>query len=107
MRLFRQGMHAAGVDPPVVEIEECASGNGEVNRFVIPSRFVQGNHILSRDPWRVMIHLVHKTEQRLVFFVQRGSLQVAQYAPDQFRISQQFRRNCGVGLQSKRAAVSV
>jgi hypothetical protein len=42
-----------------------------------------------------------------VLFVERRSFEIAQHAPNQLLISQQFRRNCGVGLQSKRTIVAV
>jgi hypothetical protein len=107
VRFLRQRVYAAGIDPAVVEIEQRTGCDREVNRFVGPSNRVKRLHVFSRDPRRVVVHLPDETEQRLVFFVQPGGFQIAEYAPNQFFASQQFRRNCGVRLQSKRAIVAV
>ena len=107
MCLVGQCVHAAGVDPSVVKVKQCACGDSEIDRFVIPTRIVQQCHILRPDAGRVIIHLVNKSEQGLVFFIQRGSFEIAKRTPDQFLASQQFRRNCGVRLQSKRTIVLV
>jgi hypothetical protein len=42
-----------------------------------------------------------------VLLVQSGGLQIPQDAPDQVLAAQQFRRDRGVRLQSKRAIVAV
>lgn len=52
-----------------------------------------------------MIHLIDESEQRLVPVVESRRLDIAEYTGDQVGIGQQFRRNCGVGFQSKRAVV--
>jgi len=107
MRFLGKRVHAAGIDPAVVEIEERADRNSEVDRLVGPSQVAERNHVGGGNARRIVIHLVDEAEERLVLFVERRSFEIVQNAPDQVLISQQFRRNCGVRLQSKWTIVAV
>jgi len=89
-------MNAAGIDPPVVEVEERAHCNREIDGVIVPAGGVHRLHVVRRNARRVMIHLMDKTEQSFVLFIQRGSLQVAQYALHQFFVTQKFGRDRGV-----------
>jgi len=100
-------MHAAGIDPAIVEIEHRAHRDSEINGVVVPTGGIQRLHVLRRDARRIVIHFIDEAEQRFVLFVQLRMSQVPQYAPDQFLIAQQLRRDRGVRLQSKRAVVSI
>jgi len=100
-------MHAGGVDPPVVEIEERADGDREIERLVRPSRGPRGVHIRRGDVRRVVVHFVDEPEQRLVLIVEARRFEIREDRIDQGGIAKKFRRNCGVGLQSKRAVVAL
>lgn len=80
-------MHTARIDPSIVEIEERTHRYGEVDGFVIPSLRSQEPGILGRNSGRVMIDLVDKSEQRLVFLIQPGAIQIAKDTPDQLLAS--------------------
>ena len=56
---------------------------------------------------RLGIDLGDEAKERLLFFGKRRCFQVAQGTPYQFLAAQQFRRNCGVVLRSKRTVVPV
>ena len=105
--LFGQRMDTAGIDPAIVKIEQRAHGDGEIDRLVIPSQCAQRNHVVGGNSRRIVVHFVHKSKQRFVLFIERGSFQIPQRSPDQLFTLQQFRRNCGVGFQSKRTIVAV
>jgi hypothetical protein len=105
VRFIGEGMNTACVDPSIVEVEERAYGNGEIDRVVVPSHFVEGLHVVARDSRRIAIDLVDEPEQGLVLFVQSGRIWILQDAPDKFLAAQQFRRDRGVRLDSKRAVV--
>jgi hypothetical protein len=89
-------MNAAGIDPPVVEVEESAHCNRQIDGVIVPTGGVQRMHVFARNARRVMIHFMNKTEQGFVLFIQRAGLQVAQYALHQFFVTQEFGRDRGV-----------
>ena len=96
MCFFGQRVNSGGIDPPVVEVEQCADGDREVDRFFVPADRVQRLHVVRRDVRRFRIHLSHETKQSFVFFLELRAFQVADRAVDQLLIPEQFRRNCGV-----------
>jgi hypothetical protein len=71
MGFVGQGMDAGRINPPVVEIEERADGDREVQRFVCPASRARHVEIGGRDPRRIVIDLVDEPEQRLVLLVER------------------------------------
>jgi len=81
-------VHAAGVDPAIVEVEHGANRYRQVDGVVLPANGVQRLHIFGGDAGRIMVHLVDETEQGFVFFVQLGGFQIAQDTPDQVLVSQ-------------------
>jgi hypothetical protein len=98
---------ARRIDPAVVEIEQSADRDGVVDDLVIPTHSIKGLHVGGRDGRRLAIDLVDESKQRFLFFTQARSFEIAQDARNQVLIAQQFRRNCGVGLESKRTIVAV
>src|SRR5579884_4182851 len=58
-------MHAACIDPPVIEIEERAYGDRIIDRFVRITGCMQCLNIARPDGNGIMIHLAGKPEQRL------------------------------------------
>ena len=99
-------MHAGSVDPSVIEIEKRANRDGIVDRRVRPAGVVQRRDIGGADVNRVAIHLIDEAQQRLLGFGQRRRFEIFDDGQDQGFVPEQFRRNCGVGLQSKRAIVA-
>lgn len=94
VRILGESVYAGDIDPTIVEIEQRAGGDREVDGFVGPSDRVQRPHVFSRDPGRVVVHFADEAEQGLVLFVEAEGFQIAEHAPNQFFASQQFRRNC-------------
>jgi len=107
MRLIRQRMHSRRINPSIVKIEQRANRDREIDCLVRPAHRVQRLHILGRNPRRIMVDFVNKAEQRLLFLRERRAFQILQHAPHQLLAAQQFSRNCGVRLQSKRTVVPV
>jgi hypothetical protein len=106
MRFIGERVDARRIHPAVIEIEQCAHCDREVDRLVVPSCFVQRLHIGSGDPWRVVVYLRDEPQHGFVFFIQVRSLQIMERSPNQFLAPKQFSRNCGMRLQSKRAVIA-
>ena len=107
MGFFRERVHSAGVDPAVVEIEQGTRCDGEVDGFIVPANGVERLYVFRRDSRRIVVDFVHETKQGFVFFIEARGFEVSEHTPYKFFAAQQFRRNCGVGFQSKRTIVSV
>jgi hypothetical protein len=67
-----EGVHTAGVDPAVVEVEEGADGDGEVYGFIVPPRGVEGLHVSGGDARRIVIDLGDEPKEGFVSVVERG-----------------------------------
>ena len=106
MCFFAERVDAAGVDPAVIEVEQRADGDGVIDCRVGPAGFMQRRDIGRTDVDRIAVDFVHKSEESLLGLRERRGFQVFDYRLDQRLVSQQFRRNCGVGLQSKGAIVA-
>jgi hypothetical protein len=96
VRFVGERVHAACVNPAIVEVEQRTDGDGEVDCFVVPSNLVKRLHIFRRNLRRIVIHLIDKPEQRFVFFVERRILEILQHGPDQLLVTQKLRRDRGV-----------
>ena len=107
MGFVRHRVHAGRVDPAVVEIEQRADGDREVERLVRPSRDPGSLEIDICNPRRIVIHLVDESKQRLVLLVEGRRLVVGEDRIDESGVSQELRRNCGVGFQSKRTVIAL
>lgn len=83
MRFVRQRVNACGVDPSIVEIEERANGDGEIDRFIRPARVVQWHHVFGANPRRFAIDLVDEAQQNLFRLAEPRRLEVAKNPPDQ------------------------
>jgi hypothetical protein len=105
MRLIGERVDAGGVDPPIVEIEQRAHSDGEVQLLIAPSTLANVVQVGVDDGRRLVIYLVYEPEQRLVSFVETRRFDIPKHVMDEFVITKQFRRNCGVRLESKRAVV--
>jgi hypothetical protein len=54
-----------------------------------------------------VVHRIHESKERFVLVVERRRFEIGQDAFNERGVPKQFRRNCGVGLQSKRTLVSL
>ena len=106
MGFFAQRVNAGGVDPPIIEVEERANRNSVIDRGVRPASFVQRGDIRRPDVNRIAIYLIDEAQQRFFGFGQPRRFEVFDDPQNQGFVPKQFRRNCGVGFQSKRTIVS-
>ena len=74
VRFIRKRMYAAGIDPPIIEIEQGADRDRQIDGIVIPTGGVKWLHIFRRNSRRVVIHLMHETKQSFMLFVQPRGL---------------------------------
>ena len=105
MRLFRHGVNAGGVNPAVIKVEQRADREGVIDRFVRPAYSVKNLHVVGRYFPRPMVRLGDEPKKSLILLGESGLLQIFDCATHQFFAAQQFRRNCGVILGSKRTVV--
>ncbi len=68
MRRIAHRMHSARIDPPIVEIEERAYGDGVVDRLVRIASLMQRLKIARTNVKRILINLLDKAHQRLFRF---------------------------------------
>jgi len=66
MCFVTHGMYAAGINPPIVEIEESANRECVVDGFIAITNRVQRSHIRGSDCYRLKVHLAYKTEESLL-----------------------------------------
>ncbi len=71
VRLIAHRMYTAGIDPPIVKIEQCANGDCIVNRFVGIAGLMQYLDIRRFNGHRIAIHFVNEAEQRFLVLRQR------------------------------------
>src|SRR5437773_6872189 len=103
--LFRHFLDSRRVNPTIVEIEKTAHVDGVVNGFVRPAGLVKLVDIALANLPGVPIELLDKPEQRLFLFADGGGFVIRQHSFDLTAVAQQFRRTCGVALDSKRALI--
>jgi len=75
-------MDAARVDPPVIEIEQRADRDGEIDGLIAPIRCMEPFDVLRTNTRRIVIHLLDEPEQHLMFFIQRRVFQIAEDTPN-------------------------
>lgn len=105
MRFIAHRMNAARIDPSVVKIEKRADRQRVIDRLIRVPGFVQRGNIRRSDVHGVVIDFPDKTEKRLFLIRKSGRLRIPYHGINQFLIIQQFRRDRGVRLQSKRAVI--
>src|SRR5580658_2532069 len=76
VRFLAHRMHAARVNPTVVEVEQRAYRKGVVNGLIRITCFVQRFDVARPNPHRVEIHFPHKPEQCLFLFAEPGRFQI-------------------------------
>ena len=106
VRRVGQRMDPRRVDPAVVEIEQRTDRDREVQLFIGPAGLSQPLRVFGGQRVRLAVHAFEKPEQQPVLLVQRGGGRVFDNALDERGISEQLRRNCGVGVDSKGALIS-
>lgn len=107
VRFVGHRVHTRGIDPAIVEIEQRADGDREVEGLVCPPRGANNLEIDVCDPRRIVIDLVDEPKQRLVLLVERRRFVIGEDRIDKSGVSQKLRRNCGVGFQSKRTVIAL
>jgi hypothetical protein len=100
-------VNTAGVDPAVIEIEQGTNGNGVVNRLVAEAGVMENRDVGGLDGRGLFIDLSHKTEERFLGIRERAGFEILQHTRHQFVIVQQFGRDRGVRLRSKRALIEL
>jgi hypothetical protein len=107
MRFIRHRMHTRRIDPPVVEVEEGANRDSKVEFLVCPLGGARLFEIIGTNTRRVAVDLVEQPEESLVTVVERRRLNVTKDGVDEFSVTKQYRRNCGVRLDSKRTTIAL
>jgi hypothetical protein len=107
VRLLRHRVNARRVNPTIVKVEERADSDCAIDRLVRPSGATQGFEIGRTNSGRIVIDLGDESEQRLVSLVEPRRFEVRENSANERFIAQQFRRNCGVRLDSKGTIVAV
>jgi len=88
VRFVAHSVNAAGIDPPIVEIEKRADREGVVDGLVAEAHGVQSGDIRRTNGDGVLVHFANKTEQRLVGLVKLRRFQIGDNARYQFMIVQ-------------------
>lgn len=101
----RHAVDAGRVDPAVVEVEQRADSNREIEFLIGPPRRSQLCRVVPGNRPGRGIHHVEECEEQFVLGVEPRGRRILNDARDELGIAEQFRRNCGVGVRSKRAIV--
>ena len=107
MGFITHRVDAARVDPPVVEIEQCADGNRIVDGLVGESSLVESRDVRGLNGNRIVVHLSDKVKQNFLRLGEQRCFDIGEHARHQLGVAEQFRRDRGVGLRSKGASVQV
>src|ERR1700683_4109127 len=70
--------YAAGGDPAIVEVEERAGSDGEVNGFVVPPGGAHALHIGGGESEQIAGNLRNEAKHGLVSLRQRRGLEIAE-----------------------------
>ena len=100
-------MHAAGIYPAVVEIKQGAYGECIIDCFVCVAGRVQHFDVRRLNGDGVEIYFAYKPEKRLLRIRKLRGFGILEDGGDQLFVSQQFRRDRGVRLRSKRTLVQL
>jgi hypothetical protein len=106
MGFLAERVDTGRINPAVVEVEERADRNGVVDGGVRPAGLVQRGDIRRSDVNRIAIDFIDETQECLLGFGERRRRDILDDSRDQGFVPEQFRRNCGVRFQSKRAIVA-
>ena len=78
-------MNAACIDPPVVEIEQCADGDRIVDGLIRESCLVKDRDVRRLNGNGIVVHLSDKPKQNLLRLGEQRSFHVREHARNQFR----------------------
>lgn len=98
--------HSRGVDPYIVEIEECTYSDGIVQGLFAPTRGLHLLDIVHPESARLPVDLFDEGKKRLFLFTDRGRAKIPQHRVDQGAVAQQGRRDRGVRTDSEKAVVA-
>jgi len=107
MRFIRHCGHTRRIDPSVVEVKEGAYCDPKVELLVCPFGGSRRSEIVGTNTRRVAVDLVEQPEESLVTVVECRRLNVSKDGVDEFGVTKQHRRNCGVRLDSKGTMVAL
>ena len=100
-------MNTACVNPTIVEIEQCAYGNSVVDRFIRKAGFMESLDLWRPDRSGIFVYFPNKTKQSFLLFAELRRFDIVEDARNYFLAAQQFRRDRGVRLRSKRALIQM
>ena len=100
-------MNTAGIDPAVIEVKQRAHGDGVVDSFVGIADLVQRLHIFELNIHGISIYFANESHECLFRFGETRGLDIGEDAIDEFPAPQEFRRDRGVRLRSKRTGVEM
>jgi hypothetical protein len=89
-------MNPGCINPPIVEVEQRANRDNEVQDFVGPARCPNSIEITLSNRRRAGVHVVHESKQRLVPLIELRGFEIGQHTLDERRIAKEFRCNCSV-----------
>jgi len=107
MRLIAHCVHPACIDPAVEEVEQRTYRDRIINRLICKPGLVKRFNISRLDRNGMVVHRANKAKQSLFRLGQKRRLEIYQHACHKLGTSQQFRRDRGVGLRSKRTLVQL
>ena len=107
MGFIAHRMHAARVDPSIVEIEQSTYSDGVIDRFVRIAGLMESFDIRRLDGYGIGIYFTNKAEESFFRLAELRGIGVLKYAVDEFPAAQQFRRDRGVRFRSKRAPIQI
>ena len=98
---------AARVNPAIVEIKEAANQDGIVDRLVGETMLVKRVDVFLGHGGTVAVHLFDVGQERFLRVWDRRRPVISENRVYDTTVPQQFRRNCGVAADSKRAAIQL
>lgn len=101
-----EGLDAGRIDPAVVEVEQGADGDGVVDLLVGPAGGVEGDHVVGGDGRGVRVDLVDEAEEGFFGVGEGRVFEVGEDLADEVFTAEEFRRDRGVGADSKGAMVA-
>jgi len=99
--------YARRVDPVIVELEERTDGDRVVESFVRPAGLENSIDIDLADRRRIVDHLSNEGVERSILARERSDVEVGENALDELLVSQQLRRDRGVGADSEQTLIEL
>lgn len=107
MILLGHRLHAGGVDPAIVEIEQAADHDRVVDGLVGPASLMKAVYVGLLDRRTVTVHHLDVGEQHFFCIGDRRGPEIGEDGVDLGSIFEQLRRDRGVTFDSKRTIVQL